>query len=191
MNLARLRLNSKTIAAGLLHDVADDTPITIKDIEKEFSPEIAFLVDGVSKLGKIKYRGVEGQAVKLRKMFLAMAKDIRIVLIKLADRLHNLRTLKYLPPEKQKRIALETLEIYAPLADRLGMGRMKGRMEDAAFPYVYPKEYQWLAESIKDRLQERENYLQKVKNILAGDLKKAGVTRYRNALAGKAFFQFI
>jgi GTP pyrophosphokinase len=188
MTLARLRLNSTTIAAGLLHDVADDTPITIKDIEKEFGQEIAFLVDGVSKLGKIKYHGAEGQAVKLRKMFLAMAKDIRIVLVKLADRLHNLRTLKYLPPEKQRRIALETLEIYAPLADRLGIGRMKGRMEDAAFPYVYPKEYQWLAESIKDRLQKRENYLQKVKNILQEELKKAGVNVVEMHSRAKHFF---
>jgi GTP pyrophosphokinase len=175
ITLARLRLNSETIAAGLLHDVVDDTPVTIEEIKKEFGEQIAFMVDGVSKLGKIKYRGIEGQAVKLRKMFLAMAQDIRVVLIKLADRLHNLRTLQYLPPAKQKRIAMESLEIYAPLAYRLGMGAMKGRIEDAAFPFAYPEEYKWIASNIKEKFQERENYLERIKAILQTELKKAGV----------------
>lgn len=175
MSLARLKLNSKTIAAGLLHDVADDTSIPLEEIKKEFGEEIVFLVNGVSKLGKIKYHGVEGQAAKLRKMFLAMAKDIRVVLIKLADRLHNLRTLQYLPKEKQKRIALEVLEIYAPLAYRLGMWRMKSRLEDLAFQYVYPNEYQWLIDNIKDKFQERENYLKKVQETLKEEFRKHGL----------------
>lgn len=186
--LARLRLNSKTIAAGLLHDVADDTAISIEEISKEFGEEIAFMVDGVSKLGQIKYHGTEGQAVKLRKMFLAMAKDIRVVLIKLADRLHNLRTLEHLPENKQKRIAMEALEIYAPLAYRLGMGRMKGRIEDAAFPFAYPKEYQWIMEGVKEKIQERENYLQKVKKILEEELKKASVPIMEIQLRAKHYY---
>jgi len=175
MTLARMRLNSKTIAAGLLHDVADDTPTSVEEIKKEFGEEIAFLVDGVSKLGKLKYRGIEGQAVKLRKMFLAMAKDIRVVLVKLADRLHNLRTLKYLPEEKRKRIAMEALEIYAPLAHRLGMGRMKGRIEDTAFPFAYPEEYSWLIKNVQDRYQEREGYLNRIQIILRSYLRQANI----------------
>jgi GTP pyrophosphokinase len=188
MTLARLRLNSKTIAAGLLHDVVDDTPVKIEEIEKEFGDEIAFMVDGVSKLGQIKYRGVEGQAVKLRKMFLAMAKDIRVVLIKLADRLHNLRTLKFLPENKRNRIALEALEIYAPLAYRLGMWRIKSRLEDTAFPYVYPDKYKWLLDNIKDRIAKREKYLDKVKNVLQEELKKAGVPILDMHLRAKHFY---
>lgn len=186
--LARLRLNSKTIAAGLLHDVIDDTSISLEEIAKEFGPEISFLVDGVSKLGQIKYHGVEGQAVKLRKMFLAMAKDIRVVLIKLADRLHNLRTLQYLPENKQKRIAMESLEIYAPLAYRLGMGRMKGRIEDAAFPFAYPEKYQWIIENVRGRIQERENYLKKVKKALEEELKKANIPVIEIHLRAKHYY---
>lgn len=186
--LSRLKLNSKTIAAGLLHDVPDDTPISMEEISKEFGEEISFMVDGVSKLGQIKYHGAEGQAVKLRKMFLAMAKDIRVVLIKLADRLHNLRTLQYLPENKQKRIAMEALEIYAPLAYRLGMGRMKGRIEDAAFPFAYPEKYQWIMKSVKDKIQERENYLQKVKKILEEEFKKASVPIIEIQLRAKHYY---
>ena len=186
--LARLKLNSKTVAAGLLHDTVDDTLISIEEIAKEFGPEISFMVDGVSKLGQIKYHGIEGQAIKLRKMFLAMAKDIRVVLIKLADRLHNLRTLQYLPENKQKRIAMESLEIYAPLAYRLGMGRMKGRIEDAAFPRAYKEEYKWLAENLKDKIQERENYLQKVKKIIEEELKKSGIPIIEIHLRAKHYY---
>jgi GTP pyrophosphokinase len=173
--LAQLKLNSKTIAAGLLHDVVDDTPATIEDIEKEFGPEISFMVSGVSKLGKIKYRGIEEQAEKLRRVFLAMAQDIRVVLIKLADRLHNLKTLKYVPEEKQKRIAMEALEIYAPLAYRLGMGEMKGQIEDAAFPYYYPNEYKWLMQNVRDKYQEREKYIQKIQKLVKEELEKAKI----------------
>ena len=175
MTLARMRLNSKTIAAGLLHDVADDTKTSLEQIQKEFGEEITFLVDGVSRLGKIKYQGIEGQAAKLRKMFLAMAKYIRVVLVKLSDRLHNLRTLEHLPEEKRKRIAMEALEIYAPLAHRLGIGRMKGRIEDAAFPFAYPEEYKWLIENVKDKYQKREDYLNRVQIILRGYLRQAGI----------------
>ena len=182
MTLARMRLNSKTIAAGLLHDVADDTKTSLEQIQKEFGEEITFLVDGVSRLGKIKYQGIEGQAAKLRKMFLAMAKDIRVVLVKLSDRLHNLRTLEHLPEEKRKRIAMEALEIYAPLAHRLGIGRMKGRIEDAAFPFAYPEEYKWLIENVKDKYQKREDYLNRVQIILRGYLRQAGINIDRKSV---------
>jgi len=174
-HLAEMKLGTITIAAGLLHDVVEDTEITNKDVQKEFGKEIAFLVEGISKLGKIKYRGVQRHVESLRKIFLAMARDIRVVLIKFCDRLHNLETLSYLPSEKQKRIALETLEIYTPLAYRLGTRGLCGRLEDAAFPYVYPKEYQELLTQVKERYEEREKYLKKVKPIIEKKLKKAGV----------------
>ena len=137
-NLANLGLSDTIIIAGLLHDVPEDTAKTIEDVEKEFGKEVAALVKGTTKLGKIKYRGIQRYIENLRKMFLAMADDIRIILIKFADRIHNLETLAPLPEEKRKRIALESLEIYAPIANRLGMGELKGRLEDLSFPYVLP-----------------------------------------------------
>jgi len=188
--LQKMKLDPQTIAAGLLHDVADDTEKTLEDIEKEFGKEIAFLVSGVSKLGKLRYpqenveiksleqRTVEPidlKAENLRKMFFAMGEDLRVVLIKLADRLHNMETLDSLPPEKQKRIALETLEIFAPLADRLGMGEMRIELEGLAFPYLYPKEYDWLMNNVKERYEERKRYLEKVQPVLRKILKKERV----------------
>ena len=173
--LAELMADSTTIAAGLLHDVPDDTPITSKEIEQEFGKEISYLVNGVTKLGKLRYQGAERQVENLRKMFLAMAEDVRVVLIKLADRLHNIQTLSALPPEKQKRIAIETLEIYAPLAYRLGLGELKGQLEDSAFPYAYPEEHKWLLSQIRDAYKERERYLQKIKPILQRELLKENI----------------
>jgi len=173
--LTQMKLDTASIAAALLHDAVDDTPITLQDIKKEFGQEIASLVEGTSKLGKIKYRGIERHIENLRKMFLAMAKDIRIIIIKLADRLHNMKTLSALPKRKQKRIALETLEIYAPIAHRLGIGKLKGDMEDLAFPYVYSEQYNWLKTKVKDRLQTRETYLKKIKPIIKKKLQQAGI----------------
>ena len=173
--LAEMKLDDSTIAAALLHDVVDDTPFTVEDIKNEFGEEIAFLVDGVTKLGKIKYRGEERHVENLRKMFLAMAQDIRVVLIKLADRMHNMETLSALPEQKQYRIALETLEVYAPLASRLGMGELKSRLDDLAFPYVYPEEYKLLLSKIGDLYEKREAYLEKVKPILYAILDKENV----------------
>ncbi len=173
--LAQIKLDAPSIAAALLHDVVDDTPTTLEDIRKEFDKEIASLVAGVSKLGKIKYRGVERHVENLRKMFLAMAKDVRIIIIKLADRLHNMKTLDALPKRKQKRIASETLEIYAPIAHRLGIGKLKGELEDLAFPYVHPEQHEWLKTQIKDRFQEREAHLKKIKPTIEKKLKEANI----------------
>jgi GTP pyrophosphokinase len=173
--LIEMKLDSSTIAAGLLHDVVDDTGVPLEQIKKEFGKEIAKLVEGVTKLGKIKYRGAERQIENLRKMFLAMAEDIRVVLIKLSDRLHNMKTLSVLPPEKQQRIALETKEIYAPLADRLGIGRLKGELEDSAFQYLMPGEYSWLLNQVRDQYAEREKYLTKIIPDLKKELAKENI----------------
>lgn len=173
--LARLQLDAPTIAAGLLHDTCEQTNIDEKILKKEFGNEIAFLVSGVTKLGKLRYHGEKEKVENLRKMFLAMAKDIRVVLIKLADRLHNMRTLEYVPKEKQKRIALETLEVYAPLANRLGMGEIKGQLEDLAFPFVYPEEYKKTKELLKNKYEQKEKNIIKIKYKLLEELKKNGI----------------
>lgn len=175
LRLAELRLDTPTIAAALLHDVAEDTRHTIQDIKKEFGDEIAFLVEGVTKLDKIRYRGTERSAESLRKMFLAIGQDIRIVLLKLVDRLHNMETLKFVAPEKQRRIALETLEIYAPLAYRLGIGELKGQLEDLAFPFVYPKEYGWLMKTLESHFEDRKSYVERLKPVVAEELAKEDV----------------
>lgn len=161
--LATFRMDDATIAAGLLHDVPEDTQTTIKDIKREFGSEIAFLVDGVTKLGQLKYRGIQRYVENLRRMFVAMAQDIRVIVIKFADRLNNLETLSALPPEKQRRIALESLEIYSPIADRLGMGDVKGQLEDLAFAYVYPEEYDWLTKKIEATRREKEKSMHRLK----------------------------
>jgi len=169
------QLDEDTIAAALLHDVVEDTGTSIEKIEKEFGEEIAFLVEGVSKLGKIKYKGSQNRAENLRKMILSLSEDLRVIFVKLADRLHNMKTLSYLPPQKQKRIALETTEIYAPIAYRLGMQSLAGELEDLAFPYLYPKEYQWLKNNIKEEYESRENYLKKIKPLVEKILNDNGI----------------
>jgi GTP diphosphokinase / guanosine-3',5'-bis(diphosphate) 3'-diphosphatase len=153
LNIAHIGMGSKTISAGLLHDVPEDTSVTLKEIEDEFGHEMAFLVDGVTKVGKIRLRGEKQELYleNLRKMFLAMAEDIRVVIVKLADRLHNMETLDALPENKRRRIALETMEVFAPLANRLGIGDIKGRLEDLAFKYLDPENY----ENIKN-ISEKE-----------------------------------
>jgi guanosine-3',5'-bis(diphosphate) 3'-pyrophosphohydrolase len=171
-NVLAWNLDEQSVAAALLHDTVEDTATTLDDIKREFGDEVAFLVDGVTKIGRIKYRGVEGQVENLRKMLLALSQDIRVVLVKLADRLHNMQTLQYVPREKQKRIALETMEIYAPLAYRLGMQDLAGTLEDLAFPYVYPKEHEWLVSEAKMAYEKRRTFLEKVAPVIRAELAK-------------------
>ncbi len=162
--LADLELDKESIAAGLLHDVVEDTPMTTEDVAREFGDEVALLVDGVTKLGQLSYSAdkVDEQAENLRKMFLAMAKDIRVILIKLADRLHNMRTLKYMRPEKQKEKARETMDIYAPIAQRLGISKVKIELDDLALKYLEPEVYYDLVAQIADKKSIREKYVQSI-----------------------------
>lgn len=175
VNLAKLQMDSITIAAGIMHDVLEDTHVTGVEMKKDFGEEVVFLVEGVTKLGTLKYQGVERHAESLRKFFVAMAHDIRVVIIKLADRLHNLNTLEYLPAAKQKRIAIEALEIHARLADRLGMGKLKSQIEDAAFPYAFPEEYLRTKSLVEHTINASEEHLQKVSSILKEELEVMGV----------------
>ncbi len=171
LNLADIKMDVDTVSAGILHDVLEDTKVTEAELKAEFGEHIVKLVSGVTKLGKVKYSGVERHVESLRKFFIAMADDIRVVVIKLADRLHNIRTLQYVSPEKQKRIALETLEIHARLADRLGMGRLKAELEDAAFPFVYPKEYKETVEIFKEVKPISDQQLERVVSKLNDELE--------------------
>jgi GTP pyrophosphokinase len=174
-NLAIFGLDSVTVAAGLLHDTIEDTPVTEEEIEKDFGEEIVTLVNGVTKLGTLKYRGRERHVESLRKFFIAVAKDFRVLSIKLADRLHNAQTLQYLRPEKAKRIALETIEIYAPLAYRLGMGRLVGELQDSAFPFAYREESKMVDELMKQKKKLNEKYLEKVWRSLKTEMAKHNI----------------
>ncbi len=180
-------LDEATVAAALLHDTVEDTSFTLQDVRNEFGEEVAFLVDGVTKIGKVRYRGVEAKVENLRKFILYLSQDIRVILVKLADRLNNMKTLYALPPAKQKRIALETMEIYAPLAYRLGMQKLSGELEDLAFPYLYPQEYKWIIANVKERFEERERYSKRIQPILEHELKKDGVKIVRMESRAKRY----
>ena len=175
--LADLELDKETIVAGLLHDVVEDTVMTVEEIASEFSEEIALLVDGVTKLGQLSYDAdkVEVQAENLRKMFLAMAKDIRVILIKLADRLHNMRTLKYMTPEKQKEKARETMDIYAPIAQRLGISKIKIELDDLSLKYLEPEAYYDLVEKVALRKSVRDDYVQSLVKEVSKHIENAGI----------------
>lgn len=171
-NLIKFGMDAKIITAGLLHDTIEDTNTTEKELEDEFGKEVVFLVKGITKLGILKYRGHERHVESLRKFFISMASDLRVVIIKFADRLHNLQTLRFKTPEKQKRIAIESIEVYASLANRLGMGKLKGELEDAAFPYAYPKESMKTEEILKEKRELFERYLTEVSEKLKKELEK-------------------
>lgn len=175
--LAEIGMGGKTISAGLLHDVPEDTQYSIEDIERDFGEEIANLVDGVTKLGKIKLRGSHEEYFleNLRKMFLAMSSDVRVIIIKLADRLHNMRTLEYNPVEKQKRIAKETMEIFAPIANRLGIGEIKAELQDISFKYLDSKNYQFVKDLITTTYQQRERFVNQTIEELEKELAKEGI----------------
>mgnify|MGYP000812678003 CR=1 FL=1 len=175
--LAELELDKETIIAGLLHDVVEDTVMTSEDVTREFGAEVALLVDGVTKLTQLNYQHdkIEVQAENLRKMFLAMAKDIRVILIKLADRLHNMRTLKYMTPEKQKEKARETMDIYAPIAQRLGISKIKIELDDLSLKYLEPDAYYDLVHQIAQRKSVRDEYVQKLVEEVRQHIKDAGI----------------
>ena len=170
--LTEMGLDDSTICAALLHDVVEDTDVTIEDITKDFGKEISDLVDGLTKLAKLKYTSLKEQQVEdYRKMFLAMGKDIRVILIKLADRLHNMRTLKYLTRDRQIANAQETMDLYAPLANRLGMYSLKWELEDLGFKYLYPEEYRELVEGLNKKREERLAFIQKIMEEIKKELK--------------------
>ncbi len=178
--LAELQLDASTLAAALLHDVPENCGIPISEIEAKFGPEVAKLVDGTTKLGKLSLPASSAaaggaQAENLRKMLVAMAEDLRVVFIKLADRLHNMRTLDALPPETQRSIAQETLEIYAPLAHRLGIWELKWQLEDLSFRYLEPEKYRQIANLVAARRAQRESFIAQVIQILQGEFERVGL----------------
>lgn len=174
--LTEIKADLATVVAGLLHDVPEDTSKTLEDLEKEFGDEIANLVKGITKLGKIKYRGIERYKENLKKMFLAMTNDLRVIFIKFCDRLNNLRTIDSLPIEKQKRIAQETLEIYVPIAGLLGISRLKWQMEDICFKILYPDKFNELEYKYEvEKKVERNQFFQKIKNIITPKLIEANI----------------
>jgi GTP pyrophosphokinase len=186
--LAEYGMDAVTIAAGLLHDVVEDAKASREEIESAFGKELLFIVDGVTKLGTHKYRGAERHAESLRRLLVATASDIRVLIVKLADRYHNMQTLAHVPEHKRRRIALETLEIYAPIANRLGMGKMKRDLEDLAFPFVDPDAAAHTAEVRKLKTQETEDGLAKVQKELLRELAKKGMTKFHSDVRMKGLW---
>ena len=179
--LAELGMDTITLVAALLHDTVEDTGLTVEEVAAEFGPEVAHLVDGVTKLDKVKF-GEAAEAETIRKMIVAMARDPRVLVIKLADRLHNMRTLRFLPPAKQERKARETLEVMAPLAHRLGMNTVKWELEDLAFATLYPKRYDEIVRLVAERAPSRDTYLHR--GDRADQFRPAGQATSRRRLPG-------
>lgn len=175
-NCATLGADAITIAGALLHDTLEDTDTTEETLREVFNDEILFLITGVTKLGKLKYQGVERHVESMRKFFIALAEDIRVLIIKLADRLHNIQTLSHVRPDKQKRIAIETIEVYAPLAGRLGMGKLKGMLEDYAFPFAYPDEHKATQELIDSLIPEATTVVHTIKKEVEEILQSFSIT---------------
>jgi len=186
--LADMGMGPRTISAGLLHDTIEDTAVTSEDIRKDFGEEILFLVEGVTKLSSVRYYGTDRHNESLRKLFVATSQDIRVLIVKLADRLHNMETLSHIPAEKQTRIARETLEIYVPVAHRLGMGKIRKELEDLAFPYVYPAE----AKKVKDILQKRfgkaEEILEHERKVLQKRLAEVRFLKFSTSFRVKGLY---
>ncbi len=186
--LADFGMDTKTIIAGLLHDTIEDTKVTEEDVDNNFGEDVLFLVNGVTKLGKVKYRGEERHVESLRKFFVAMAEDARVIIIKLADRLHNVRTLKHVDPVKAKRIALETIEIHAPMANRLGMWRLKGELEDLAFPFAYPKEAAEVEHLLREKTAADQKHMDEIYSSLREELGKQKVKILESSYRMKGHF---
>ena len=186
--LAAMGMGPRTIAAGLLHDSIEDTPVTSNDIRTEFGEEVLFLVEGVTKLSSVRYRGTDRHNESLRKLFVATSQDIRVLIIKLADRLHNMETLKHVPPEKQERIARETLEIYVPVAHRLGMGKIRKELEDLAFPFAYPKEAAKVKDLLKTRFGKAEETLERERKVLQKRLAESGLRGFHTSFRVKGIY---
>lgn len=188
LRLAEMGMGPRTIAAGLLHDTIEDTEVTAEDITKHFSDEILFLVEGVTKLSSVRYYGTDRHNESLRKLFVATSQDIRVLIIKLVDRLHNMQTLEYVPAEKQLRIARETLEIYVPVAHRLGMGRIRKELEDLAFPYVYPKEHEEVCRLLAKRAGNTDVVLERERKLLQKRLADAQLLDFNTSFRVKGLF---
>lgn len=186
--LAEMGMGAKTIAAGLLHDTIEDTNVSSKQIREQFGDEILFLVEGVTKLGSVRYRGTDRHNESLRKLFVATSQDIRVLIVKLADRLHNMQTLQHVPEEKRVRIARETLEIYVPVAHRLGMGRLRKELEDLAFPYVYPKEFKRVQEIAGPSLKYALDRLEKARKTLQKKLAEVGIKGFKTSSRVKGMY---
>lgn len=186
--LAAMGMGPRTICAGLLHDTIEDTPVTSEDIDREFGDEVLFLVEGVTKLSSVRYYGTDRHNESLRKLFVATSQDIRVLIIKLVDRLHNMETLSYVPEEKQRRIARETLEIYVPIAHRLGMGKLRKELEDLAFPYVYPEEAKRVKKTLSSRFGNANEVLEKERKTLQKRLAELKLTDFNTSYRVKGLY---
>lgn len=186
--LAEMGMGPRTIASALLHDTIEDTDVTSQDIQEQFGDEILFLVEGVTKLSSVRYYGTDRHNESLRKLFVATSQDIRVLIIKLVDRLHNMQTLEFVPKEKQERIARETLEVYVPVAHRLGMGRIRKELEDLAFPYVYPDEYKRVKELLDIKIGRASDILERERKTLQKRLAEVGLIDFNTSYRVKGLF---